>query len=96
MSNTPIKVAFVFLLILAVPSASFARGGGGGGRGGGFGRTAGQAAMGNVPISGIARGPGNAGGLNNTMVDPSGFGNGSRIAAPPPPSMAVPTVPQFK
>ncbi len=42
-------------------------------------------------VSGIPRGPGNVGGLNNSINDPSGAGN--RIAAPPPPSMAVPTVP---
>lgn len=42
-------------------------------------------------VSGIPRGPGNVGGLNNSINDPSGTGN--RLAAPPPPSMAVPTVP---
>ena len=42
-------------------------------------------------VSGIPRGPGNVGGLNNSINDPSGAGN--RIAAPPPPSMAVPAVP---
>jgi hypothetical protein len=42
-------------------------------------------------VSGVPRGPGNVGGLNNSINDPSGAGN--RIAAPPPPSMAVPTMP---
>ena len=42
-------------------------------------------------VSGIPRGPGNVGGLNNSINDPSGAGN--RIAAPPPPSMAVPAMP---
>jgi hypothetical protein len=42
-------------------------------------------------VSGIPRGPGNVGGLNNSGNDPSGRGNA--IAAPPPPSMAVPVVP---
>jgi hypothetical protein len=42
-------------------------------------------------VSGIPKGPGNVGGLNNSINDPSGAGN--RIAAPPPPSMAVPTMP---
>jgi hypothetical protein len=46
---------------------------------------------GDAGVSGIPRGPGNVGGLNNSINDPSGSGN--RIAAPPPPSMAVPTVP---
>jgi len=50
---------------------------------GGFARPAGSAAMGNVPISGIARGPANAGGMNNSAVDPSGFGNASRVAPQP-------------
>lgn len=44
-------------------------------------------------VSGIPRGPGSAGGLNNSVNDPSGIGNAARIPPPPPPSMAVPTVP---
>jgi hypothetical protein len=42
-------------------------------------------------VSGIPRGPGNVGGFNNSINDPSGTGN--RLAPPPPPSMAVPVVP---
>ena len=44
-------------------------------------------------VSGIPRGPGSAGGLNNSINDPSGIGNAGRIPPPPPPSMAVPAVP---
>jgi hypothetical protein len=44
-------------------------------------------------VSGIPRGPGSAGGLNNSVNDPSGIGNAARIPAPPPPSMAVPVAP---
>ena len=44
-------------------------------------------------VSGIPRGPGSAGGLNNSVNDPSGIGNAARIASPPPPSIAVPAVP---
>ena len=44
-------------------------------------------------VSGIPRGPGSAGGLNNSVNDPSGIGNAARIPPPPPPSTAVPTVP---
>jgi hypothetical protein len=44
-------------------------------------------------VSGIPRGPGSAGGLNNSINDPSGIGNAARIPAPPPPSMAVPVTP---
>jgi hypothetical protein len=44
-------------------------------------------------VSGIPRGPGSAGGLNNSINDPSGIGNAARIPPPPPPNMAVPVVP---
>ena len=44
-------------------------------------------------VSGIPRGPGSAGGLNNSVNDPSGIGNAARIPPPPPPSMAVPAAP---
>jgi hypothetical protein len=46
-----------------------------------------------VPISGIPRGPANAGGLNNSTVDPSGIGNASRIGSLPQPHITVPTQP---
>ena len=94
MSKTSVKVAAAFLVVLAWPAASFARGGHGGG--GGFARHAGSAGTGNVPISGIARGPANAGGMNNAAVDPSGIGNASKVAPIPPPRISAPTVPQFK
>jgi hypothetical protein len=44
-------------------------------------------------VSGIPRGPGNAGGLNNSVNDPSGIGNAARIPPPPQPNIAVPVVP---
>jgi hypothetical protein len=34
--------------------------------------------------------------MNNVVVDPSGVGNASRVAAPPPPRISVPTIPKFK
>ena len=83
MSNTSVKVAFALFVLLAAPAASLAR-------------SAGQAGMGNVPISGIAPGPANAGGMNNAVVDPSGIGNASRIAPLPQPHIAPPVIPQFK
>jgi hypothetical protein len=83
MSNTSAKIAVALLVLLAAPAASLAR-------------SAGQAGMGNVPISGIAPGPANAGGMNNVMVDPSGIGNASRIAPLPQPHIAPPVIPQFK
>jgi hypothetical protein len=83
MSNTSVKVALAVFVILATPAASFAR-------------IAGQAGSGNVPISGIAPGPANAGGMNNVMVDPSGIDNASRMAPLPQPHIAAPVIPQFK
>src|SRR5436190_13936972 len=90
MSNTTVKVAIALVMILTPPAASFARGGHAGSAAmGGFSRPAGSGAMGNVPISGIARGPANAGGMNNVAVDPSGVGNASRIAPLPQPHIAA-------
>ena len=43
-------------------------------------------------VSGI-RGVGSAGGLNNSVNDPSGAGNAARVPAPPPPNISVPAVP---
>ena len=83
MPNTSAKIALAILLALATPAASFAR-------------IAGQAGSGNVPISGIAPGPANAGGMNNVMVDPSGIGNASRMAPLPQPHIAPPVIPKFK
>jgi hypothetical protein len=83
MSNTSTRIAIAFLILLAAPAASFAR-------------TAGAAGSGNVPISGIAPGPANAGGMNNVMVDPSGIGNASKVAPLPQPHISVPVVPHFK
>jgi hypothetical protein len=83
MSKTSVKIILALLAVLAAPAASFAR-------------MAGEAGAGNVPISGIAPGPANAGGINNVIVDPSGIGNASKIAPPRPPSISVPVVPKFK
>src|SRR5258708_14750475 len=93
MSNTSVKVAMALFMVLTPLGASFARGGHGGGHAGstamgGFARPAGSAATGNVPISGIARGPANAGGMNNSVVDPSGVGNPSKVAPLPQPHIA--------
>ena len=83
MSNSLKTIAIALLVFLAAPAASFAR-------------MAGEAGMGNVPISGIPPGPANIGGLNNATVDPSGIGNANKVAPIPPPSMNVPVVPRFK
>jgi len=86
MPNTSVKIAFAVLLVLATPAASYAR----------FARSPGSAATGNVPISGIVRGPANAGGLNNVAVDPSGIGNASRMAPLPQPHISAPSIPKFQ
>ena len=100
MSDVSVKVAIALSIILTPPAASFARGGGGHGGGhagfaamGAFARPAGSAGVGNVPISGIPRGPANAGGMNNTTVDPSGVGNAARMGTLPQPHLAAPTQP---
>ena len=38
-------------------------------------------------VSGIPRGPGSAGGLNNSVNDPSGIGNAARVPALPSPTI---------
>lgn len=48
---------------------------------------------GDAGVSGIPHGPGSAGGLNNSVNDPSGIGNAARIAPPPMPGIAAPAVP---
>ena len=90
MSNTSIKVALVFLVVLALPTGSFARGGGAGGgaRGGGSATTG--------LSGGVRPNPGQIGAAQSQVTDPSGMGNASRVAPIPPPRITVPTVPQFK
>ncbi len=83
MSDTSATIALALLVALAAPAASYAR-------------MAGEAGMGNVPISGIPPGPANVGGLNNVLVDPSGIANASKVAPLPPPRITAPVVPQFK
>jgi hypothetical protein len=85
MSNIPAKVAFVFFMVLALPTGSFARGGGSVGMGHSGGVRGG--AQSNAATLGA---------LENMSVDPSGMGNASRVAPIPPPRITVPPVPQFK
>lgn len=87
MSNT-VKVALVFLVVLASPAASFARAGGG---------PDGGAAMGHSAMGGGVRSnPGLVGAAQSQVTDPSGIGNANRVAPIPPPRISAPTVPQFK
>ena len=83
MSDTSATIALALLVALAAPAASYAR-------------MAGEAGMGNVPISGIPPGAANVGGMNNVLVDPSGIANASKVAPLPPPRITAPVVPQFK
>ena len=84
MSNTSVKVAIALFMVLATPAASLARGGGAAGMGhsGGVGGARPNAAI--------------LGALGNMSVDPSGIRNAPRVAAPPPPRITVPAIPQFK
>jgi hypothetical protein len=83
MSKRAKTIAIAVLVILAAPAASFAR-------------VAGEAGMGNVPVSGIPTGPANVGGMNNASVDPSGIANANKVAPIPPPRITVPVVPRFR
>jgi hypothetical protein len=85
MSNTSIKVAIALFLVLATPAASFARGGGG--RGGG-----GAAMGGGRPNAALGAQIGAA----SMLANPSRVGNAPGVAAPPPPRISVPAIPQFK
>jgi hypothetical protein len=88
MSNRALKIAIALSLVWIPPAASFAREGHRG-----FARHAGSAGTGNVPVSGIPRGPANAGGLNDATVDPGGVGDASKVAGLPQPHIAAPTQP---
>ncbi|MDE5451794.1 hypothetical protein GWE18_02745 [Bradyrhizobium sp. CSA112] len=83
MSRTSTKIIGALLVLLVAPAAAYAR-------------MAGEAGMGNIPISGIPPGPANLGGMNNVFADPSGIANASRMAPLPPPRITIPTIPQFK
>jgi hypothetical protein len=83
MAKTSAKIILALVTVLATSTTSLAA-------------MAGAAGAGNVPISGIAPGPANVGGLNNVTVDPSGIGNASKIPPLPSPNITVPQIPQFK
>src|SRR4030088_2141995 len=88
MSNTSVKVALVFLVVLASPTASFARGGGGGG-----GRGGGAAGMGGSrPNAALGSQIGTA----SMLANPSSRTALPTVAAPPPPRISVPAIPQVK
>jgi hypothetical protein len=80
MSNSAVKIASVFFVVLASSTASFARGGGS------------TAAVGGVrPNVGAAVST-----AQSQMTDPSGRANAQKVAPLPPPRISAPQVPQFK
>jgi hypothetical protein len=87
MSNTTTKFAIALFLVLATPAASLARGAGGSAAAGHSGSAAAGSSRANAAAIGTA---------TSVLVDPSGIGNASKVAAPPPPNITVPAIPQFK
>jgi hypothetical protein len=83
MSKTSVKVAIALFMVLATPAASFARGGRGGG---------GAAMGGSRPNAAL----GSQIGAASMLANPSRVGNAPGVAAPPPPRLSAPTIPQFK
>jgi hypothetical protein len=81
---------------LMLPIAALAQGAGGSARGSATGAasgsptgtpSAGSAGAGTTGVSGVPAGPGNAGGNNNSVNDPSGVGNASKV--PPLPKSST-------
>jgi hypothetical protein len=54
---------------------------------------AGSAGAGSAAVSGVPNGPGSAGGVNNSVNDPSGVGNAGKITTPPPGAAVAPVPP---
>jgi hypothetical protein len=84
MSNTSekVKVAIALFMVLATPAASFARGGGG--RGGGAAGMGGSHAALGAQI-----------GTAEQLANPSSRLAMPAVAAPPPPQISVPAIPQM-
>ena len=80
--NPSAKIAFVFFVILASPTASFARASGQ------------EEATGH--LRGVQPNVAAINAVDNMSVDPSGIGNASRMAPLPQPRISVPAIPKFK
>jgi hypothetical protein len=80
MQTIPKIVALALVAVLIAPASSFAQGATSGSPAGT--PNAGSAGAGTTGVSGIPPGPGSVGGNNNSINDPSGVGNASRV--PPP------------
>jgi hypothetical protein len=81
MQKIPDIVALAVIGVLMAPASSFAQGAATSGSPAAT-PNAGSAGAGSSGVSGIPPGPGSVGGNNNSIADPSGVGNASRV--PPP------------
>jgi hypothetical protein len=81
MPTIPKIGALVIIAVLIAPASSFAQGAATSGSPAAT-PNAGSAGAGTTGVSGIPPGPGSAGGNNNSINDPSGIGNASRVPAP--------------
>lgn len=75
--------AFAIVAALSAPVGALAQGAAAGSPIGT--PNAGSAGAGTTGVSGVPAGPGSVGGGNNSINDPSGVGNASKVTAPPPP-----------
>jgi hypothetical protein len=84
MRKIPRIVALAIIAVLIVPASSFAQVTNGAATSGSPAGTpnAGSAGAGTTGVSGIPAGPGSVGGNNNSINDPSGIGNASKVAPP--------------
>jgi hypothetical protein len=96
MSKKSNLLAIAAAASLMLPIAALAQGAGGSAGGSTAGATqssptgtppAGSAGAGTTGVSGVPAGPGNAGGNNNSVNDPSGVGNAAKV--PPLPSSST-------
>jgi hypothetical protein len=81
MQKIPRIAALAIIAVLSTPLSSVAQGTATSGSPAGT-PNAGSAGAGTTGVSGIPPGPGSVGGNNNSINDPSGIGNASKI--PPP------------
>jgi hypothetical protein len=82
MRKIPRIVALAIIAVLIGPASSFAQVTNGPVTSPAGTPNAGSAGAGTTGVSGIPPGPGNVGGNNNSINDPSGIGNASKVAPP--------------
>jgi hypothetical protein len=80
MQTIPKIAALAIIAVLIAPANSFAQGATPSSPA--VTPNAGSAGAGTTGVSGIPAGPGSVGGNNNSINDPSGIGNASRVPAP--------------